>query len=247
MQFSVALLLVLLSVLLARHNVFFLARTFQRRRVPEAEADAFIVIDLDDPNRCFGFRKANEAFNTQVLYLTIVGLGILTTRFANVSAAQTAAMYATLSSPAGVEGLLKGRAFNKLFPDIGQIIVSVCWLVSLGIIALPALVKLLPRMPFTGGQTVQRSIVTYLREFLPKSFWPYAQEPTVEEVNLLAARFAESAFWPTGNNRAAPLFFLSFWVLLVMLFPLAPEEGRSFVFVGFYLALGLLALTATGP
>jgi TolB-like protein len=245
LQFSVLLLLVLLSVLWARHNVFFLARTFQRRRVPDAEADSFIVIDLDDPNHCFGFRKANEAFNTQVLYLTITGLGLLFTRFVHVSEVQTAAIYDALSSLAGVERLLQGHTLATLFPDIGQVVVSVCWLASLAVVAMPALVKLLPRMPFSGSQLAQHSIVTYLREFLPASRWPYAREPAVEEVNHLAARFAESAFWPTGNNRAAQLFFFSFWVFLVILFPLAPREGRGFVFAGFYVALAFLALAAT--
>ncbi len=240
-QFTLLLIMVQLVVLVLRHNLFFLGRTYQARRVPAHEEHGYVVVDLDDPNRCFGFRRANEAFNTQVLCLTLSGIGLLFSRFANLSGLQTAAVYEALTQGS----VLTSESVRGLFPDIGQVVVSTAWLASMAVIALPALVKLLPRMPFTGGKPAQRSIVTYLREFFPASVWPWDEEPSVEKINALAGRFAENSFWPTGNNRAAQLFFFSFWVFLVLLFPLGPQDGRGLVFAAFHLALVLLALGMT--
>ena len=49
--------------------------------------------------------------------------------------------------------------------------------------------------------------------------WPFGREPSHEEIGALAARFANNAFWPTGNNRATQLFFFSIWIGLIVFFP----------------------------
>jgi len=182
-------------ILMLRHNLFFLARVYQRRRVIPGEESFYVHIDLDDTEKCFGFRPANDAFNVQVLGLAIAGVLILITRFANVS------------------------ADSGLFPDAGQWLAILVWLAALAIISLPILVKLLPRLPSQGAAEAAASLVGYLREFLSDEAWVVGNETPPEEIDAVAAQFAENAFWPTGNNRAWQLFFLSFWVLFIALVP----------------------------
>lgn len=193
-QFVLILTGIVLVLLLLRHNWFFLLRVYQRRRVPAGEEHAYIHIDLDDDDKCFGFRRANDAFNTQVLALFVAAVFILFTRFANV------------------------RPGSGLFPDAGQLISVFTWLAALSMVALPIAVKLLPRFAM-GGERPPASVVNYLREFLSDDAWVSDNEPPSEEVAAVAARFAENSFWPTGNNRARQLFFVSFWVFFIALVP----------------------------
>ena len=196
-QFSLVLMLCLFAIMVARHNIFFLARIYQRRSVAEEDATAYITLDLDDVNHCFGFRVANQAFNIQVLLLALIGMGLLISRFANID----------------VE--------SGLFRDAGQVLMAVGWLIGLVFVTLPAWVKFLPWMP-GRGQLPATTIVDYLREFFPDRKWPYGDQPEPVVVATLTARFADNAFWPTGNNRASVLFFFSF---LVLCFLLVPDVG----------------------
>jgi hypothetical protein len=186
--------MVLFATLVTRHNLFFLGRVYQRRWVPNDKARAYIIIDLDDVNNCFGFRAANRAFNVQILLLALAGAGLLVSRFANVIPSRS------------------------LFPDAGQILMTALWFGGLLVVSLPVWVKLLPRIP-GGGDLPELSIVNYLREFFPRQQWPYGDSPGKEVVNVLCARFASNAFWPTGNNRAITLFFFSFLVACFLIIP----------------------------
>jgi hypothetical protein len=66
------------------HNLFFLSRIYQLSKVKAGTESQYIVIDLDDVNKCFGFRAANSAFNIQVLALIFFGLPILNSRFTSI-------------------------------------------------------------------------------------------------------------------------------------------------------------------
>lgn len=195
LQFSLILIGLLLVILILRHNLFFLFRIYQRRRVPAGEEQAYIHVDLDDDDQCFGFRRANDAFNTQVLALFIAAVFILFTRFNNVNIG------------------------SGLFRDAGQWLAVTSWLAALAMVTLPIAVKLLPRLPAPGSERPPASIIGYLREFLSDDAWASGNDPPPEEVAAVAARFAENAFWPTGNNRARQLFFLAFCVFFIALVP----------------------------
>jgi hypothetical protein len=194
LQVFLVLILGVFAVLMTRHNVFFLRRVYQRSRIPAGEAANFITIDLDDVNRCFGFRVANRAFNVQIMLLAAIGAGLLVSRFLNVDAA------------------------TGLFRDPGQVGMAVGWLAGLVIATLPAWVKFLPWLP-RKGRLRDTSIVAYLREFFPEDQWPYGDPPAAVVVSTMSARFAQNAFWPTGNNRAARLFFLAFLALCFLIVP----------------------------
>jgi hypothetical protein len=194
-QFALIFIGILLNILIVRHNLFFLSRLYQRRRVTPGEESSYVHIDLDDKEKCFGFRPANDAFNVQMLALAIAAVFILTTRFANVGVG------------------------TGLFPDAGQWLAVLTWVVALAVASLPILVKLIPRMPFRGAERPPAALVGYLREFLCDEAWAFDNDTPPEEIDAVAARFAENAFWPTGNNRAWQLYFVSFWVFFVVLVP----------------------------
>ena len=195
-QFTVVFVGVLATILILRQNLFFLTRVYQRRRVMPGDEPSYIHIDLDDQEKCFGFRPANSAFNVQVMALAIAAVLILDTRFANIG-----------PPPIG------------LFPDPGQWLAVIVWLGSMAIVSLPIAVKLLPRIPSRGTERPPATLVGYLREFLADDAWAVGSDTLPEEIDAVAARFAENAFWPTGNNRAWQLYFLSFWVFFVALVP----------------------------
>jgi hypothetical protein len=200
---------------LTAHNLFFLKSIYQRGRVTPGEEGNYITLDLGDVNRCFGFRVANDSFNTQVTALTLAGIIILMSRFANVAATEGLLT---------LDDILQGRPITMtFFPDIGQALLAIGWVVALVIITSPALVKLAPRLPYLGALS-DLSIDTYLREFLTEEQWPYSDKPTEKQINYMAAKFANNGFWPTGDNRAAHLFFFSFWVLLLVLYPVVSSD-----------------------
>lgn len=223
-QFATVFIGILLMILILRHNLFFLARIYQRRLVTPGEEFSYVHIDLDDEENCFGFRPANDAFNVQVLALAIAAIFILFTRFTNVGCG------------------------TGLFPDIGQWLAVLTWLVALAIGSLPILVKLLPRLPARGAERPAASLVGYLREFLSDQAWVFGKDTPPEEIEAVAARFAENAFWPTGNNRAWQLYFLSFWVFFIALVPdpRAIWEGLPvWLKIGSWMVSGGLAWGAT--
>jgi hypothetical protein len=106
------------------------------------------------------------------------------------------------------------------------------------IITSPALVKLAPRLPYLGALS-ELSIDTYLREFLTDEQWTYGENPTEKQINYMAAKFANNGFWPTGDNRASHLFFFSFWVLLLILYPIVSTD--MVIFLPSLLLLGVIA------
>ncbi len=231
MQFMITTLGIWGMAYLVGHNLFFLQRIYQRSRVEPGNEKEYITLDLDDVNRCFGFRAANDGFNTQVIALTIAGVVILMSRFANVG---------NMEDTLRLDELLLGTstASINLFPDIGQTMLALGWVVALFIITAPALVKLTPRLPGLG-KVPELTIDTYLREFLTDEQWRYGEKPTEKQINYIAAKFANNGFWPTGDNRASMLFFYSFWVFLIILYPVKTDDVR--ILLPSLVALGLVA------
>ena len=231
-QFVAFFIRVAVMVLVVSHNLFFLSRIYLRSRVPEGQEDNYIVIDPRDVDRCFGMRGASAAFNTQLWILILFGFLALFSRYGNVYIEGAGLTFATFFAwPLSLPEV-------QLFPDTGQWLLAILWLISLMIVTMSALVKLLPRIKGVadGGEL---SISTYLREFYPPKQWPYGDNPSSKDIELLAARFAENDFWPTGNNRASQLFFFSFWVFLIILVPV--QTADTLLLVTIILLLGVIA------
>lgn len=221
-QFAVVCVSFAMGFLMLAHNLFFLSRIYQRRWVPDGQEENYFQIDLTDDDRCFGFREANNAFNTQVVLLMSGGVLMLVTRFVNAPT---------------WEGLALDP--NSILPTVGQTILAFGWVVGLLVVAMPALVKLLPRLPIGGSPRASRTITSYLREFISPNRWPFGIKPKSEEIRALAARFASHSFWPTGNNRGSQLFFGAIWIGLVVFFT-PPTDKKPYLIVTLIL-MGVLA------
>jgi len=246
-QFVILSIPILFLVLMVQHNLFFLQRVYQRRRVPPAEAENYVVVDLEDPDFCFGFRRANAAFNVQVSCLYLAGLILIFTRQSRVGDASRAAVHLLTGwFPGSAPWGGPGPASAELVADFGQWVTVLGWLGGLLIISAPGWVKLLPLIPFTGAGRSQATIAGYLHEFLPDSHWPFNREPTRNEVDRLASKFAQNHFWPTGDNRAARLFSIAILAGLWLVFPVWFGDYGLGRILGAFGLLIVAALVITG-
>ena len=202
LQFAVIFMGFLAIILTLRHNLFFLDRVYQRRRVTPGHESSYIHIDIDDEDKCFGFRQANSAFNVQVQSLFIAGIFVVVTRFTNALPREEA------------QGIPAA-----LFPDVGQWVALLSWFLAMLIVSLPMLVKVLPMLPAGNAEKIPFRLVPFLRQFLSDEEWAYGPDTPRDEMYEVAGQFAENAFWPTGDNRAWLLYFLSFWVFCFALVP----------------------------
>lgn len=233
-QYAITFIGVMAIILLLRHNVFFLKNVYQRRRVEHTPENELFHINLHDVNRCFGFRLANGAFNSQVIALMLGGLATLLSRYAYTFSESSSGYAFTASWPPQIP------TFS--FPVAGQWAMAVAWLCALVIVALPGLVKLLPRAPNRHSDSIHASVELYLKEFFADENWPIDEQGRHESVQQVANRFSSNAFWPSGDNRARSLFFFSYLIFFVLLLPPALNDAVTLlltllVFAGFaYLA-----------
>ena len=237
LQFMIITLGMWCLAILIAHNLFFVRHVYQRSRVAPGEEQNCITLELDDVDRCFGFRAADKGFGTQMIVLGVIGAFTLLSRFTNVD---------NVADNVRLDELILGTNEVPLnvFPDVGQAMLALSWVVVLAIITTPLLVKLLPRLP-GYGKLDDLNVEAYLREFLTPRQWTFGERPTAKQINVLAARFANNHFWPTGDNRASSIFFVGFWVFLIILYPVKTDDVRillpSVVFLG-ALAWGLRGL-----
>jgi hypothetical protein len=231
LQFMIITLGIWCLAVLIAHNLFFVRHVYQRSRVAPGEEKNCITLELDDVDRCFGFRAADEGFSTQVIVLSVIGAFILLSRFSNVG---------NVADNVRLDELILGSNEVPLdgFPDVGQSMLALSWVVVLCIITTPLLVKLLPRLP-GYAKLAELNLEAYLREFLTPQQWTFGERPSAKQINLLAARFANNYFWPTGDNRASSIFFVGFWVFLIILYPVKTDDFR--ILVPSVLFLGALA------
>lgn len=232
-QVAITFIGIMAIVVLLRHNLFFLDNVYQRRRAVNKPASELFQIDVKDVDRCFGFRCANDAFNSQVVALMLGGLAMLLSRYAHT--VSEARLGFSFSWPPKMPELS--------FPVAGQWLMAVAWICALLIVALPAMVKLLPRIPHKQSNTIRSSIEHYLSEFFPADKWPRNQSGNEEPLVDVALLFASNSFWPSGDNRARSLFFFSYWIFFVLLVPPALSDPIS-LFASL-LIFALLAYVAT--
>jgi predicted Ser/Thr protein kinase len=219
---------VMLVVLLFRHNLFYLRRVYQRHRAPRHSIDEQVVLDFDDVERCFGLRALHGTFNYQILMLIIGGLLMIASRLMNVDRTPIGLQYeAALSTllPDGAAARMTraaGFGLADLFPDVGQIMLAIGWVVCFVVVAMPSFVKFLPladkRVRLVGR-------LEYLLEFIP----PTTSVPTStpEEVDRLAMKFARSSFWPAGDERARTLYTIAYFVFFMMVVPVPPTSSAA--------------------
>ena len=216
---------ILVVGMLLRHNLFYLTHIYQRHRAKRHPAREQVVLDFDDPERCFGLREMHSAFNFQILVLIAGGLLLMTSRIVNVDATPIGLYYERLLSRlmSGVIPVLETPpvpgGLPGLFPDIGQVMVSGAWMVTFVVVALPSAVKFLPLI-YKHVRLVGRR--EYLLEFVPEN--TNLRLNTQEEVDRLAEKFSRSSFWPAGDERARVLYTVAYFVFLFLLVPAPPTS-----------------------
>lgn len=251
-QFTIHSLSMMGYGLLLRYNLFYLGAIYLRHRAERRPQGQYIVLDFDDVERCFGLRVMHGTFNLQVAILIIGGLLIIGSRVANVDPNPVSEQYqhwlaVLLLRDTASQRVFTPVGFADLFPDVGQIMLGAAWVTCFAIVALPSFVKFLPliykrgvvavliveaaldffpsaRDRFAGGGDVK--IVgrrEYLMEFLPPSRTPRLD--TTEQVDALAAKFARSAFWPAGDDRARILYVIAYFIFFFVLVPMPPGQG----------------------
>jgi serine/threonine-protein kinase len=238
-QFVIHCLAMMGFGLLLRHNWFYLRTIYQRHRARRRPDGQFIVLDFNDVERCFGLRVLHSTFNLQIMILIIGGIGISSTRVTNVDAtivseAYQRAIAQALPALAPSGGAPRSAArpiqVRDLFPDPGQTMLAVAWVFCFAVVAMPSAVKFLPII-YKHVRIVGRK--EYLTEFLPPRLTPPID--TQEDLDALAQRFARSAFWPAGDERARTLYTFAYFVFFFVLVPVPPDQGR-------YLAVHVVVL-----
>jgi hypothetical protein len=197
----------------------------------------FIVINLNDPEQCFGFRKIHEGFNYQIGSIVLTGVVIISSRMINVKQSQSINFYNSLAKIEfsshfwNIFKIISELNISELFPDIGQWILLIVWIIFFLVIFIPALIKWLPLLRLDHEKKVPKMIVDYIKEFIPEEQWPYGDNPSIEEINILAGKYAKNSFWPSGDNRARLLFFFAFLTGWFILLPIKPIWGYFYHFI----------------
>src|SRR5439155_934766 len=147
-------------------------------------------------------------------------------RAVNVARAATAGIYgeAVTAANKGVgagflltvlQQLTKVK-WRAIYPDGGQIILVVMFILVFGFVASPSLVKFLP---FRAGRLREGGAKRYLAEFIPPGQKNDPDRLKPAEITGLAKKFRTNSFWPAGDNVAQRLFAFVFVVLLFVLLP----------------------------
>jgi len=98
---------------------------------------------------------------------------------------------------------------------------AIAWVFCFAVVAMPGAVKFLPFF-YKHVTIVGRK--EYLTSFMPPRLTP--RTDTQEDLDTLAEKFARSAFWPAGDERARTLYTFAYFVFFFVLVPMPPGQGR---------------------
>jgi hypothetical protein len=250
-QFMAGLFALMVFALFLRHNLYYVSLVYQRYRERRGNFNAFIVLDFDDPKRCFGQEPLHPVFNVQISFLVIAGLFVSISRYANVTPEVLKHAYEQLEMKAREEPSLLAAPFllkdfihtagvKNLFPDAGQVILALAWVACFLIVSVPSLIKFLP---FRHESYRSAAITQYLAQFVPLGWSPEPLDMNDEEISLLAEKFARNSFWPAGDQKAELLFWFAYAVFLFVMVPLPLISLGITIFNLFLLALVSFVLT----
>lgn len=234
-QFMVITIVALFSMMTLLFNRGYVDVVFRRSRDSGTPGGETIELDFGDGNGLFGLGKLHPAFDIQVKFLSIIGSLMLLSRFMNVDSAEI------IDCPAALWRFITdfpGRLelpLDRLFPDAGQLMIVVGWIVMCRIVLIPASVKLIPFKQYSR----QCDRDAFLRELVRPG-----SRLDMESTKELAEKFSANCFWPIGDQYAAWLFTAAFFVLFVLIFPIRPwaVEGAWWV----YLTIFALSVLSSG-
>ncbi|HIK03273.1 MAG TPA: hypothetical protein IGS40_00925 [Trichormus sp. M33_DOE_039] len=220
-------------ILIFKYNVFYLTHIYIRSHTPQRESNKYIILDFEDPNSAFGLSDLYKSFRLQILILVLAGIALLFSRYANVSPENYSLGWVsreTINSSQPFVTFLRALAkisIKKLFPDTGQCVIGIAWLIGFLGVSLPSLVKFLPlgflRNPLKLIENIVWGIkpVEYFREFITpedeKNRYPLNSH---EDIVKVYKKFKCQSFWPIGDKNALRLFVLVCFVFYVLIIPL---------------------------
>lgn len=241
-QFGLILLAAMLVVLLLRHNLFYLRLIYLRDRLPSQNVDQSIVLNFDDQDLRFGLLPLSDQFNTQIKLLAILGSFTLISRvvLANVTEFRDYLGTLAITDP----GRILWETFGKillyrrvLFPNVGQILFPICWLLMFAVVMLPARAKLMPLKVQRGPRGGARN---YLLQFLPAGSRIDLETDSLTKsgsVDETAKLFARHSFWPVGDTTAQFLALIAFFVFFFSFAPVLPSRSVILGVVIYYVLL----------
>lgn len=242
LQFIIVTLAFTLITAILRHNVFYLGRIYLRSRRGTNDPRSFIVLNFEDRNSRFGMDGLRTRFNVQIWFLAFAGCFTFLSRMSNAKTALVEAFIAKINITQILEPtkLLGDFPSNlaPLFPDSGQIIFALSWILMFFIVFLPARVKLLPL------QRGRRGAQEYLAEFIPPGSEFENQHNMLakkKDVDEVAGLFTEQSFWPVGDTYAQFLAVWAFVVFFLILVPVAPRSPKVLLFYLFVIVLAYLS------
>jgi hypothetical protein len=242
LQFIIVTLAFTLITAILRHNVFYLGRIYLRSRGGTNDPRSFIVLNFEDGNGRFGMDGLGTRFNVQIRFLAFAGCFTLLSRMSNAQTALFLAFVEQIRFTQILEPtkLLADFPSNlaPLFPDSGQPIFALSWILMFFIVFLPARVKLLPL------QRGRRGAKEYLAEFIPPGSEFEIQHNMLakkKDVDEVAGLFRDQSFWPVGDTYAKFLSVWAFVVFFLILVPIAPSSPQVLLFYLFVIVLAYLS------
>lgn len=240
---------ILTFVLFFRHNWLYLRWIYQRHR--KNRGTPLIELNFDDKlDCCFGQLKMRRVFNLQVTLLVITGVAIVVSRAMNVAGSATEGLYQGVIDD-GRRGIGTGFLLTTLqqltdvewravYPDAGQIVLVVMFILVFTFVSMPSLVKFLP---FRAGKLRAGGAKRYLAEFIPPGRKNDPDRLKDDEIGELAGKFRRNSFWPAGDNVAQRLFAFVYIVLLFVVLPVPVWQVKSGIVYLVLLIVVALALT----
>jgi hypothetical protein len=226
-QFLMVLFAMTLLIILFRHNLYFLKSIYTRSRRGRNDPADFIALDFDDPERRMGMGPLGTLFNAQMIVLIVAGALTLTSRYLSARLGPVKDYIRTLDYGEFINPpkVLLGPPYSgsELFPDPGQKLFAIVWLIMFAAVMMPALAKCLPLRPWGFREP---GVLAFLREFVPPNRWKKANR-TDEEVTALAQSFACQSFWPVGDASAQALSVLCFFIFAIMIVPMPPATVKQ--------------------
>ncbi len=237
-QFWISIIAVTAISLFLTYNIFYLKIIYQRRRDKENTLGK-VVLNFDDINNCFGLNNINSSFNIQLFMLFFAGVVAL---FSRITLTNYKFQFSNLND-VNLDNInnLVATLVKYLYPQFGQYVIVVLWLLTFLIVLMPSFVKFLPLFSCEKLLSFKTwTLLPYLKEFIPISHDIKYNKYSKEVVDDLASKFAGNSFWPSGDDTARWMFYFVFFICLVVLFPL--NYISTFIFLIIAVLLGNIFL-----
>ncbi|MDJ0842895.1 hypothetical protein [Crocosphaera sp.] len=257
-QFLIFFISLTAIVLSFRFNYFYLSRIYIRSNVyKQKDVRKYIVLNFEDKDFRFGLSKLDDIFDLQITILIIAGVFLLVSRYANIPSEYyslggiVTQLFENKKNLIGLKDIFNELEIVHFFPDTGQVVIAITWLLGFLVVCMPACVKFLPlgllRNPIILLKNLLKGMkcTDYLKEFIPpEKEKNHYKLSAPDNVKWVTKKFKEQSFWPIGDENAVRLLFFVFVVFYVLLIPLKLNISKFGDFFDITLVLFLAGFTS---